>query len=118
MLCFDSLRSEDTKWDQFGFAKCGVCVLILMSYINNSNKKMGSPSSFFRNFELIFRILCHFLYRDIRGNVVFPVQLSQSTLDGALELLKNNKKLTKIDIRIPNRLVLLKVYVTMLVFKI
>ena len=48
-----------------------VCVLILMSYIDNSNKKMGSPSSFFRNFELKFRILCHLLYRDIRENVVF-----------------------------------------------
>jgi ABC-type bacteriocin/lantibiotic exporter with double-glycine peptidase domain len=24
-------------------------LLILMSYIDNSNKKMGSPSSFFRN---------------------------------------------------------------------
>jgi hypothetical protein len=86
MLCFDSLRSEDTKWDQFEFQKCVVCVLILMSYIDNSNKKLGSPSSFFRNFELKFRILCHFLYRDIRGNVVFLVQLSQSTLDGELEL--------------------------------
>jgi hypothetical protein len=56
-----------------------------MSYIDNSNKKMGSPSLFFRNFELKFRILSHFLYRDIVENVVFSVQLSQSTL-GALEL--------------------------------
>jgi hypothetical protein len=31
------LRSEDTKWDQFGFQKCFVCVLILTSYIDNSN---------------------------------------------------------------------------------
>jgi hypothetical protein len=49
---------------------------------------MGSPSSVFRNFELKFRILCHFIYRDtcIGENVIFSVQLSQSTLDGALEL--------------------------------
>jgi hypothetical protein len=57
-----------------------------MSYIDNSNKKMGSPSSFFRYFELKFQILYHFLYKDIGENVVFSVQLSQSTLDGALEL--------------------------------
>ena len=80
------LRSEDTKWDQFGFQNLVVCVLILMSYIDNSNRKMRSPSSLFRNFELKFRILCHFLYRDIGENVVFSVQLSQSTLDGTLEL--------------------------------
>ena len=43
------LRSEDTKWHQFEFQFFFVCVLILMSYIDNSNKKMGSPSSFFRN---------------------------------------------------------------------
>jgi hypothetical protein len=79
------LRSEDTKWDHCGFQKLFVCVLVLMSYIDNSNKKMGSPSLFFRNFELKFRILSHFLYRDIVENVVFSVQLSQSTL-GALEL--------------------------------
>ena len=57
-----------------------------MSYIDNSNQKMGSPSSFFRYFELKFQILYHFLYKDIGENVVFSVQLSQSTLDGALEL--------------------------------
>ena len=81
------LRSDDTKWDQFGFQKLFVCVLIVMSYIDNSNKKkMRSPSWFFRNFELQFRILCHFLYRDIGENAVFSVQLSHYTLDGALEL--------------------------------
>jgi hypothetical protein len=57
-----------------------------MSYIDTSNKKMWSPSSFFRNFELKVLILCHFLYRDIGENVVYSVQLSQATLDGALEL--------------------------------
>jgi hypothetical protein len=35
----DSLRSEDIRWDQFGFQKLFACVLILMNYIDNSNKK-------------------------------------------------------------------------------
>ena len=59
---FNVIRSSDLRSeDKSGFQCFFVCVLILMSYIDNSNKKNGVTILFFsRKFELKFRILCHF----------------------------------------------------------